>query len=70
MQWVFTSIDEGASWQRINDDQNQFGGTGNGKFVIGDWNNFGRFYMSTVGLGIVYGELAEKSNIFRMEMFR
>ncbi|HOU67278.1 MAG TPA: hypothetical protein PKW49_01675 [Paludibacteraceae bacterium] len=66
---LYRSIDEGASWQRINDDQNQFGGTGNGKFVIGDWNNFGRFYMSTVGLGIVYGELAEKATSSEWKCF-
>ncbi|MCX6181249.1 MAG: T9SS type A sorting domain-containing protein [Bacteroidetes bacterium] len=53
---VFRSIDEGASWLRVNDDAHQYGGPGNGQFVIGDMNVFGRVYMSTVGRGIVYGE--------------
>jgi hypothetical protein len=53
---VFRSIDQGASWLRINDDANEFGGPGNGQFVIGDMNVYGRVYMSTVGRGIVYAE--------------
>jgi xyloglucan-specific exo-beta-1,4-glucanase len=51
---VFRSIDEGVAWLRVNDDAYEFGGTGNGNFVIGDMNTFGRVYMSTVGRGIVY----------------
>lgn len=51
---VFRSIDEGVTWLRVNDDAYEFGGTGNGNFVIGDMNTFGRVYMSTVGRGIVY----------------
>lgn len=54
---LFKSIDQGASWRRINDDMHQFGGPGNGEFVIGDANVFGRVYMSSVGRGIIYGEL-------------
>lgn len=54
---VFQSTDEGASWVRVNDDAHQYGGPGNGQFVIGDMNVYGRVYMSTVGRGIVYGEL-------------
>lgn len=53
---IFRSIDEGASWLRINDDAHQYGGPGNGRFIVGDNNVFGRVYMSTVGRGIVYGE--------------
>ncbi len=45
---------KGVTWLRINDDAYEFGGTGNGNFVIGDMNTFGRVYMSTVGRGIVY----------------
>jgi len=51
---VFRSIDEGLTWIRINDDAHEWGGTGNGNFVVGDMNVFGRVYMSTVGRGIVY----------------
>ena len=62
---LFRSTDKGATWKIINDSKNQFGGIGNGQFVIGDNNIAGRFYMSTVGMGIVYGDLAsnfESSN--------
>lgn len=51
---VFRSIDEGLTWTRINDDAHEWGGTGNGNFVVGDMNVYGRVYMSTVGRGIVY----------------
>jgi len=53
---IYRSEDEGASWQRINDASTQFGGVGNGAFIVGDQNTYGRFYLATVGLGIVYGE--------------
>jgi xyloglucan-specific exo-beta-1,4-glucanase len=53
---VFRSIDQGLTWERVNDDLHQYGGTGNGNFVIGDMNVYGRVYMSTVGRGIVYGD--------------
>jgi len=52
----YRSLDAGVSWERINDDEHQFGGSGNGHFVIGDVNVFGRVYMSTIGLGLVYGD--------------
>lgn len=53
---VHRSTDEGATWIRVNDDAHEYGGPGNGQFVQGDMNVFGRVYMSTVGRGIVYGE--------------
>jgi photosystem II stability/assembly factor-like uncharacterized protein len=56
---LYRSTDEGASWARINDDQHQFGGPGNGQFVVGDMNRFGVVFMSTTGRGIVYGRPAE-----------
>ncbi len=49
------STDQGASWVRINDDRHQFGGPGNGQFVVGDMNTFGVVYLSTAGRGIAYG---------------
>lgn len=52
---LFTSIDQGVTWTRINDDAHEFGGTGNGQFVIGDMNVYGRVYMSTVGRGVITG---------------
>jgi hypothetical protein len=50
---MFRSTDQGASWTRINDDAHEWGGPGNGNFVMGDMNVFGRVYMSTVGRGLV-----------------
>jgi len=54
---VYYSTDKGFSWKRMNDDNHQFGGPGNGAFVQGDMNVFGRVYMSTVGRGLVYGTI-------------
>jgi hypothetical protein len=53
---VFRSTDEGASWTRINDNAHQYGGPGNGRFLVGDMNTFGVVYMSTAGRGIVKGK--------------
>jgi hypothetical protein len=50
---MFRSTNQGASWTRINDDAHEWGGPGNGNFVMGDMNVFGRVYMSTVGRGLV-----------------
>ncbi|XYH97366.1 exo-alpha-sialidase [Sorangium sp. So ce1128] len=55
---IFRSIDAGATWTRVNDDAHEFGGMGNGNFIVGDRNVYGRVYMSTAGRGIVYGELS------------
>jgi photosystem II stability/assembly factor-like uncharacterized protein len=49
------SLDGGAHWDRINDDAHQYGGPGDGQFVVGDMNRFGVVYMSTAGRGIAYG---------------
>jgi len=49
------SLDGGATWVRINDDAHQFGGPGDGQFIVGDMNRFGVVYMGTAGRGIVYG---------------
>jgi hypothetical protein len=54
---IYRSDDAGATWLRINDDAHEFGGPGNGQFVIGDENVYGRVFMSTAGRGIAYGEL-------------
>lgn len=55
---IYRSTDEGKSWVLINTDH-IYGGTGNGNFIVGDMNEFGKLYMSTVGCGIVYGELSK-----------
>ncbi len=54
---IYYSTDKGSSWTRMNDDQHQYGGPGNGAFVQGDMNVFGRVYMSTAGRGLVYGHV-------------
>jgi hypothetical protein len=56
---VHRSDDAGASWVRINDDAHEYGGSGNGHFVMGDANLYGRVYLSTAGRGIAYGEIAD-----------
>ena len=53
---LFCSADSGARWVRVNDDQHQYGGPGDGQFVVGDMNTYGMVYMSTAGRGIVYGQ--------------
>lgn len=58
---LYMSEDNGETWVRINDDLHTFGGTGNGCFVSGDMNVYGRCYMSTVGLGIAYCDKNDKS---------
>jgi xyloglucan-specific exo-beta-1,4-glucanase len=58
---VFASIDKGVTWTRANDDSHQYGGPGNGQFVIGDMNVFGRVFMSTVGRGIAYGQISSST---------
>ncbi|MFP5041712.1 T9SS type A sorting domain-containing protein [Parasediminibacterium sp. JCM 36343] len=54
---VFRSTNLGTTWTRVNDNAHQYGGTGNGQFVAGDFNVFGRVYMSTVGRGVPYADL-------------
>ena len=53
---VYRSQDEGNSWILINHEY-LYGGTGNGNFVVGDMNNFGTLYMSSLGCGIIYGKM-------------
>jgi hypothetical protein len=52
-QAIFRSIDEGASWMRINDDEHQFGTQ---SVVAGDPRIFGRVYVGTNGRGVLYGD--------------
>jgi xyloglucan-specific exo-beta-1,4-glucanase len=53
---AYRSTNEGATWVRVNDNAHEYGGPGNGQFIAGDMNVYGRVYMSTAGRGIVYGE--------------
>ncbi len=57
---IYMSEDNGATWVRANDDAHRFGGMGNGHWICGDLNVYGRVYMSTVGLGICYCDKTEK----------
>lgn len=57
---IYMSDDNGATWQPVTDERHQFGGTGNGGFIGADMNVYGRCYMSTVGLGVVYCDLKDK----------
>ncbi len=53
---IYRSTDGCKTWVCINTDH-LYGGTGNGNFLVGDMNEFGTVYMSTVGAGIVCGKL-------------
>ncbi|MER7841439.1 1,4-beta-glucanase [Streptomyces sp. NPDC096040] len=53
---VYRSDDEATSWTRINDDQHQWGWTG--QAITGDPRVYGRVYLATNGRGIQYGEPA------------
>jgi len=53
---IHRSDDMGETWTRINDDNHEFGGPGNGNYVMGDRNVYGRVYMSTAGRGLAYGD--------------
>jgi len=52
---LYRSDDMGTTWERINDDQHQFGGPGNANIVSGDMNEYGRVFMSSVGRGVICG---------------
>ena len=56
---IYRSLDGGTRWARINDDAHQYGGPGDGKFIVGDMNRYGVVYMSTAGRGIVVGRPLE-----------
>jgi len=51
---VYTSIDAGATWKRINDDKHQWAGV---HYVTGDMRIFGRVYINTLASGMVVGNL-------------
>ncbi|MFE2888021.1 1,4-beta-glucanase [Streptomyces sp. NPDC059272] len=51
---VHRSDDEAKTWVRINDDQHQWGWTG--QAIVGDPRVHGRVYLATNGRGIQYGE--------------
>ena len=65
---IYRSTDKCKTFERINDDAHQYGGPGNGNFVVGDMNHFGVVYMSTVGRGLVVG--APKGSILPIPTIR
>lgn len=58
---IYRSTDAGKTWVCINTDH-IYGGTGNGNYLVGDMDEFGTVYMSTVGCGIVYGKLSNNTS--------
>lgn len=53
---LFRSTDQGATWLRMNDDANEFGGA---PLLVGDMNVDGRVFMSAGGgRGLIYWEAA------------
>ncbi len=59
---IYRSTDGGKTWDCINTDK-LYGGTGNGNFLVGDMNEFGTVFMSTVGAGIVCGHLDDSTEL-------
>jgi photosystem II stability/assembly factor-like uncharacterized protein len=51
---TYRSDDAGATWQRIDDPQHQFGYI---NCLTGDQRQYGRVYLGTGGRGILYGDL-------------
>ena len=51
---IYRSTDMGKTWVCINT-KHLYGGTGNGNYLVGDMDEFGKVYMSTVGCGIIWG---------------
>jgi hypothetical protein len=64
---IHRSDDMGLTWTRINDDAHEFGGPGNGNFIMGDRNVYGRVFMSTAGRGIVYGDKTSGTGFFFLQ---
>jgi photosystem II stability/assembly factor-like uncharacterized protein len=50
---VYRSDDQGATWQRIDDPQHQFGFI---SYITGDPRLYGRAYLGSGGRGILYGD--------------
>ncbi|MCQ2252243.1 MAG: exo-alpha-sialidase [Bacteroidales bacterium] len=50
----YLSNDEGRSWQQLNDDDHQYGLV---LQIIGDMQEYGRFYIATHGRGIITGKV-------------
>ena len=53
---LFRSDDAGATWSEISDAKHQFATV---QAITGDPRVYGRVYVGTNGLGIVYGDIAQ-----------
>jgi xyloglucan-specific exo-beta-1,4-glucanase len=62
---VFQSIDQGATWVRINDDRHQFGSINYA--ITGDMRQYGIVFVGTNGRGVVYGDVSGKISTIRKE---
>lgn len=51
---LYRSLDQAATWVRVNDANHQYGGLGNAGMIEGDKNICGRVYQSSAGRGIPY----------------
>ena len=60
---LMRSIDQGLSWDRVNDDAHQYSGMIGGRFVTGDMNTYGTVYMAANGRGIVYGKIDPSGDV-------
>lgn len=56
----FRSNNEGKTWVRINDDKHQYGSAN--ADISGDPRIYGRVYIATNGLGVVYGDATSRPN--------
>lgn len=58
---IFRSNDEGKTWTRINDDKHQYGAAD--ADISGDARIYGRVYIATNGLGVVYGDTTKDNTL-------
>jgi hypothetical protein len=56
---IYRSDDGGRSWTRINDNRHQYG---TNSCITGDARIYGRVYVGTNGMGIVYGNLRNQGH--------
>ena len=55
----FRSLDDGKTWEKINDDSQMFGDINS---IDGDCRTFGRYYIATGSFGLKYGEQVCSTN--------
>jgi photosystem II stability/assembly factor-like uncharacterized protein len=57
-QGIFRSLDDGQTWQRIDDADHRYGRISH---LVGDPRLFGRLYFATSGRGVFYGDPADEA---------